>query len=109
MLNSPFMGIFIGIDLGGTKIAAAAVDVERGTLAGRSIIPTKGQEGPDAVLARIAALVEGVRRESGLSSDFIHGIRIGAPSGVDMERRLTLLSPNLPRGWRCVALSRPAS
>ena len=46
----------IGIDVGGTKIAAAAVDTSTGVLLDRRRIPTLPQRGGPAVLADCAAL-----------------------------------------------------
>ena len=51
------MTVCIGIDLGGTKIAAAAVDLETGVMHGRRVVPTEAHEGPPHVLARIAQVV----------------------------------------------------
>ena len=45
------------MDVGGTKIAAARVDLERGTILAARRIPTAPQRGSDAVLADCRALV----------------------------------------------------
>jgi glucokinase len=49
--------VALGVDVGATKIAAARVDVERGTILAARRIPTAAQRGPDAVLADCRALV----------------------------------------------------
>ena len=51
------MTVALGVDVGGTKIAAARVDVERGTVLGSLRRPTEPERGPDAVLADCRALV----------------------------------------------------
>jgi glucokinase len=51
------MTIALGLDVGGTKIAAALVDLERGTINTARRIPTAPQRGSDAVLADCRALV----------------------------------------------------
>jgi predicted NBD/HSP70 family sugar kinase len=51
------MTIALGLDVGGTKIAAARVDVERGTILGSRRRPTAAHRGSDAVLADCRALV----------------------------------------------------
>jgi glucokinase len=50
------MTVALGLDVGGTKIAAARVDVERGTIVAARRIPTAPQRGSDAVLADCRAL-----------------------------------------------------
>jgi glucokinase len=91
--------IYIGIDLGGTKIAAAAVDVTSGSLAGRTMIPTEAHEGPAAVIGRAAWLAAAVREAVGLRQDELGGLGIGLPAFIDLRTRETLLVPNLPGPW----------
>ncbi len=88
----------IGIDLGGTKIAAAILDRRSGTLTTRKVIPAQAHEGPDAVLARIAGLVRALIDESNLDEQ-IGGVGLGVPAVIDVARGLTLLMPNLPGDW----------
>jgi glucokinase len=52
------MGAAIGVDVGGTKIAAAVVNVRDGTVVRRVETPTLPDRGGAAVLADCAALVE---------------------------------------------------
>ena len=52
------MTVALGLDVGGTKIAAARVDVERGTVLASRRLPTAPARGPDAVLADCRALVD---------------------------------------------------
>jgi glucokinase len=49
--------VALGLDVGGTKIAAARVDVERGAILAARRIPTAPERGPDAVLHDCRALV----------------------------------------------------
>jgi glucokinase len=51
------MTVALGLDVGGTKIAAALVDLERGTIHAARRIPTAPQRGSDAVLADCRRLV----------------------------------------------------
>ena len=93
---------FIGIDLGGTKIAAAAVDVATGARNGALVIPTEADEGSDAVLQRMAGLVEDVCRSAGLRREEVGGVGVGVPGVTDLEGGNTLFLPNLPGAWRGV-------
>ena len=51
------MTVALGLDVGGTKIAAAVVDLERGIIQAARRVPTAPQRGSDAVLADCRALV----------------------------------------------------
>jgi glucokinase len=48
--------VALGLDVGGTKIAAARVDVERGAILAARRIPTAPERGPEAVLEDCLAL-----------------------------------------------------
>jgi glucokinase len=61
------MTVALGVDVGGTKIAAARVDLERGTIVAARRMPTAPQRGPDAVLADCRALAA----ELGEGADFV--------------------------------------
>jgi glucokinase len=50
------MTVALGVDVGGTKIAAARVDLDRGAILAARRIPTAPQRGSDAVLADCRAL-----------------------------------------------------
>jgi glucokinase len=96
------MTVCIGIDLGGTKIAAAAVDLSTGTVLGRRVVPTEAHEGPPAVLIRMAGVVEQVIAAAGMEHSQIAGLGVGVPGVIDPARGETLLLPNLATGWRNV-------
>jgi glucokinase len=93
---------FIGVDLGGTTLTAAAVDVISGRVMGRHRIPTLAKEGHDAVLVRMVDLIQTVIADAGLSQMDVGGVGIGAPGVLDLERGVTLFLPNLPDAWRNV-------
>jgi glucokinase len=92
----------IGIDLGGTKIAAAAVDVTTGAVRGRAVIPTDSHDGPDAVLARMVALIERVRETAGLAPAQVGAVGVGVPGPFDQATGQTIFLPNLAGMWRGV-------
>lgn len=98
------MNLYIGIDLGGTKIAAAVVNVGTGERLLQLVTPTEAQDGPAVVIERMAALVEQVREQAGLGRDDIPAIGVGVPGVIDPARGETLLLPNLPSGWRGIPL-----
>ena len=92
----------IGIDLGGTNIAGGAMPVDGTREIGMRSVTTNADEGADAVVGRIAALVEDLidqtSRETGAKrSDFL-GVGIGAPGPLERTRGIVIVSPNL--GWK---------
>lgn len=95
---------FVGVDLGGTTVTAAVVDVTSGQVIGRHQIPTAAKEGHDAVIARMADLIDSVIIDADLSKENIGGIGIGVPGVLDLERGTTLFLPNLHGTWRNVPL-----
>jgi len=92
----------IGVDLGGTKIAAAVVDVSSGAVAARESIPTEAHAGPDAVLARISELILSVGRAAGLAPAQIGAVGVGVPGPFDQATGQTIFLPNLAGMWRGV-------
>jgi glucokinase len=92
----------VGIDLGGTNIAAGAMPLDGTREIAMRMIPTLAEGGAAAVVDRIAALVEDViaqtRSETGAErSDFL-GVGIGSPGPLDRARGVVIVTPNL--GWR---------
>lgn len=87
----------LGIDLGGTKIAVAAV-TEAGATISESRAPTRADEGPEAVTDRIAAAARETLEKIGAGAEVIESIGVGVPGQLDAERHVVLSAPNL-RGW----------
>jgi glucokinase len=92
----------LGIDIGGTKLAAGIVDAG-GTILARGEVPTLAAEGPERVLERTIRLAEDLLGRSGVSGDTIQRIGIGCAGPVDRQAGLKLNPPNLP-GWTRVPL-----
>lgn len=90
----------IGVDLGGTKIAAALVD-ENNSILDRLTTPTLPERGNDAVSADIASLVKGLceRNNVDVSGDGFLGI--AAPGAINsdtgcIERAHNLMMESYP-------------
>ncbi|MDF3288563.1 MULTISPECIES: ROK family glucokinase [Streptomyces] len=88
------MGLTIGVDIGGTKIAAGVVD-EEGTILETCKVPTPST--PEGV---IDAIADAVRTVS--ASHRIDAVGIGAAGYVDDKRATVLFAPNI--NWRHEAL-----
>lgn len=92
----------LGLDLGGTKIAAAIVTAE-GQLASRQQRMAMAYEGPRAVIARITSTINDVLEQAGLSASRIHSIGVAAAGFINQEKGIITASPNLP-GWENIPL-----
>jgi glucokinase len=90
---------YIGIDLGGTKIAGAVYDAASQQLVARETIPTQAQEGPDAVLVRIAGHAKALISAAGLEMAAVRGMGVGLPATFDWDTGVIDLIPNLPGEW----------
>ena len=94
---------FGGLDLGATKILSLVVDAADSVLA-EDIRPTLGAEGPDAVIARMAASLRESLSKAGLSEQQLTAVGVSAPGPVDHVHGVVTYPPNLP-GWRDVPLA----
>lgn len=91
------MGLTVGVDVGGTKIAGGVVDDEGNVLArGRRESPATDSE---AIEDAIEDLVDALRGEHR-----IEGVGVGAAGFVDVARSTVLFAPNL--AWRDEHLKR---
>jgi glucokinase len=88
------MGLTIGVDIGGTKIAAGVVD-EEGSILETVKVPTPST--PEGV---VDAIVEAVRQVS--TGHLIEAVGVGAAGYVDDKRATVLFAPNI--NWRHEAL-----
>ena len=87
---------YIGIDFGGTFLKGGLVD-ETGEILKLDTVPTLAQDGADAVIARIAALIETLSE-----GEKIEGIGIGIPGLIDSKNGEVVVSGNL--GWERVKI-----
>lgn len=93
----------IGVDIGGTKIAAGIVDV-KGRLVKDVVLPTLPEKGKKASLDQVMRSIERVLLESGVSKRSVRGIGLCAPGPLNPEKGIVHNPPNLP-GWREVKLA----
>lgn len=87
----------IGIDVGGTKIAAGVIDPQ-GNIFSQHIIRCYGGDSPQSVIGVIQDIVRIVLTEAGLSLADIDGIGVGSAGNIDFMRGMVLSNSNLP-GW----------
>jgi glucokinase len=89
---------YASIDLGGTKVACAFATAE-GEIVVEKTIPTQSHEGPEAVLDRIADLVNDLSEQTGAQPA---ALGMGVPGLADIENGVVKFLPNLPTQWRNV-------
>lgn len=81
-------GWAIGIDVGGTKIAAGLVDPETGRTTGRRTMPTGADRGGAAVLADVEAVAGDLADEARARGRTVAAVGVGVPELVDPEGRI---------------------
>jgi glucokinase len=87
----------IGIDIGGTKIAVAAVDAT-GALAARGVIATEAEQGFERALGRMVVTIDQVLAQAGWHRDHVCGVGIGCTGPVSAERGV-INNPYTLTGW----------
>ena len=85
------MALAIGVDIGGTKVAAGLVDEQGG------IVASARRDTPSHDPARIEEIIADVVRELQASHE-VEAVGIGAAGFVDAARSTVIFAPNL--AWR---------
>jgi glucokinase len=88
--------IWIGFDLGGTKMLTVAYD-EQWNVVGRRRRKTRAHEGSDSGIERIGSTIDRLLGENEIDKERIAGIGIGCPGPIDLDNGRILTTPNL--GW----------
>lgn len=85
--------LYVGIDIGGTKISAGLVK-SSGKVIARYKLPTPKGAGPKAVISVLAVLVEDILSGNDLRTNDLRGIGIGVP-GIVRENGEIIVTPNI--------------
>lgn len=96
--------LVVGVDLGGTKVLAGVVDRDYKILA-TAKRATKGENGVDAVVERIARTVRDAVREAGVDLSDLGGVCSAAPGALNPEDGVVRLAPNI-EGWEDIPFAR---
>ncbi len=86
---------YVGVDVGGTKIAAGLVSPDGDILGWEKASTPRGKR-PEEVMRVIMRAVRDVIADAGLKDRGLKGIGIGVPGLVDAESGLVLAAPNVP-------------
>lgn len=92
------MSHVIGVDLGGTKTAAALVDVH-GQVRPVLSVPTPAMAGPEAVLDAVGNLVRDVLADANLAPAHLSAVGIGTAGVVDSRTGIILSATDALPGW----------
>jgi glucokinase len=87
--------LYIGIDLGGTNVAAGLVDAE-GKILDKVSIPTNAEQGVNAVIEGIHNVCDLLQEKTGFDRDALKAIGIGVPGMMDPNTGIVIFCPNLP-------------
>ncbi|MCL2754202.1 MAG: ROK family protein [Oscillospiraceae bacterium] len=94
--------MYIGVDIGGTNIAAGVVN-SGGRILRKESVKTRTADGYKAILDDIAALIESLRASGDGTEDIIQ-IGVGCPGCCNQDTGIVELCVNL--GWKDVPLVR---
>jgi glucokinase len=93
-------GLFVGVDVGGSKIAVLVVDAAL-DVCSRHTIPTSVGE-PDDAAGQIASAIDTALAGAGASRRDVRAVGVGVPGRVDPETGVVSLAVNL--GWHRLPL-----
>jgi glucokinase len=94
--------LFLGIDLGGTKIVAGLVDRD-GRIISRQHSSTQASKGREIVVRRLMDVASQLLTAEGIDRKQVAAIGVAAPGPIDARSGVVTAPPNLP-GWRDVPL-----
>lgn len=83
----------VGVDLGGTKIYTALVNLD-GEIVKEITIKTEAEKGEESVMEKILNTIGYVLENVDL--DEVRAIGVGSPGPLDVEKGLIVYTPNLP-------------
>lgn len=84
----------VGIDLGGTNIAAAVV-AQDGQIVRKGSVPTRVEQGFQGIVKSMADLSRHLIEEAGLKPSDINSVGIGSPGTIDQEKGQIVHAYNL--------------
>jgi glucokinase len=100
-LQKPPTHVWIGFDLGGTKMMAVVFDDQHKIL-GKKRRKTREKSKDGVSLQRLAETIEMALEDANLENVVIAGIGAGCPGPLDLKKGVILEAPNL--GWKNIEL-----
>jgi glucokinase len=96
------VAFILGLDIGGTKLAAGLA-ADDGRLLSREVIPSRPEEGAEAIIARLLAMARKVIDASGAPPSAIAATGVSCGGPLDIRTGIVREPTNLP-GWVDVPL-----
>lgn len=93
--------VWLGFDLGGTKMQATLLDRKFQPI-GAKRKKTRGHDGAESGVERMTGIVDKLLEEHQIRPDQLQGIGVGCPGPLDLDAGVILEAPNL--GWKNVRL-----
>ena len=86
--------VYVGVDVGGTKILAA-LTTSRGEILARERTSTPREGGPQAIVGVVLRLIWDLLQKNGISAGGLGAVGLAVPGVVDAEGRGVVFAPNL--------------
>ncbi len=86
--------MYIGIDLGGTNIAAGLVS-EQGKILAKGSVPTMSERPATEIVKDMANLAKKLVTDNGMSLSDVRGVGIGCPGSIDFKNGVVVYANNL--------------
>ena len=86
--------MYIGVDLGGTNIAAGVVD-ENGRILVQGSVPTLNERDFTEIIKDMAELCKNITKKAGFQLEDIKAIGIGSPGSVDNKNGVVVYANNI--------------
>jgi glucokinase len=86
--------LYVGVDVGGTKVLAALVE-ETGAVLARERVPTPRDGGPEPVVAAIEKAVADVLAKGGVKAERLTAMGVAIPGVVDPKTARVVVTPNM--------------
>jgi glucokinase len=97
--------VFIGVDLGGTKVFACVLRINKKyKILGKAKQPTNAWEGKDKVFDRIEATIRSAITDAKILPNKVEAIGVGVPGAVNVKKGNISFASNL--GWKNVNLKK---
>ena len=87
--------VYVGIDLGGTNIAAGVCDKDLKILY-KASVPTKPDRAPELIVKDMADLTAGLLSENGIKLDEVSSVGIATPGTANSDTGVVEYANNLP-------------
>lgn len=86
---------YIGVDLGGTNIAAGIVN-EKGEMLKKGSVPTNAKRSADEIIKDMGELCKKLMAEQGITADDVQYAGIATPGTADHDNGIVVYANNLP-------------